>query len=457
MKCTRSLSPGARFRHDPPGVFGPGAPGAPAAGPMLRREYLRRPAAIAVDGAGAGPILSGVKAPPTNPAVRPRMHPGNRLAHSLRPRPAAALDRALLELHAVEEIPDFWKTARQVMHEALPLDFICLCLRPFALMPSTVFRERAPFTSDEEFRQFQELSPLHAFLADRPGATLVRMSDVITEAELVRTEFYRRFMLPYGEQYFACFCFWNAGVFQGMIGLHRTADQGDFAPTELEFLRWLHPHFDMVVQRILHLHRERAVRLSLEKMLGVVPIATVLLDWDLQVTYRNRSAVDLCGLWNLGPVRARTENCTDVFRVPAEVAAYCADFKTHWNPSHHRDSPLLSPGSIWISHAHVPGLRATVNLLQLDAAPLSMPLFMVRLEQLAVDGHQAGAGASSLPQLARLSACEREVATLVALGSSNEEIARRLHKSILTVKKQMRSIYEKLGIENRSRLIALLR
>ena len=367
------------------------------------------------------------------------------------------LDRALLELHAVEETQEFWKTARRVMHTALPLDFICLCLRPFALMPSTVFRERAPFSSDQEFKQFQELSPVNAFLSARPGTVLVRMSDVIAEADLVKTEFFQRFMQPYGERYFACLCFWHAGAFQGMVGLHRTPEQGDFAPTEMEFLRRLHPHFDLVVQRILNVHRERAVRISLEKLLGNVPLATVLLDWDLRVAYRNRSAIDLCGVWNLGPARARVENCTESFRLPAEVLGYCAEFKAQWNPCLHRKNPLISPGGVWLSHPAIPGLRATVNLLQLDAAALSMPLFMIRLEQISVNGHQPGETNGTLTQMARLSACERAVATLVAQGSSNEEIAQQLHKSVLTVKKQMRAIYDKLGIENRNRLIALLR
>lgn len=48
-------------------------------------------------------------------------------------------------------------------------------------------------------------------------------------------------------------------------------------------------------------------------------------------------------------------------------------------------------------------------------------------------------------------------AQLVGQGRRNEEIAQRLGKSVLTVKKQLHSIYAKLDAPNRGRLIALLR
>lgn len=371
------------------------------------------------------------------------------------------LDRALLELHSAQDMKEFWRTTRRVLHEALPLHFICLCMRPFVLMPSTVFREKAPFASEAEFKLFQELSPLQGYLAARSGTTCVRMSDVIVDRELVETEFFRRFMAPHEDRFFACFCFWHAGTFQGMIGLHRTAEQRDFADAELDFLAQLHPHFDTVFQRILSLHRERAVRLSLERLLGNLPIATALLDWDLRVTYRNRIVVDLCARWHFGAARARVEKHTDDFRLPQPVIDYCEAFKAKWNPCQHRFCALLTPTGATIRHPTDPSLRATVSLLQLDAAPLSMPIFQIRIEchDESVNGQRRAplADGDELSRVAQLSPREREVAQLVGQGCSNEEIAQRLGKSVLTVKKQLRSVYGKLAIPNRGRLIALLR
>lgn len=65
--------------------------------------------------------------------------------------------------------------------------------------------------------------------------------------------------------------------------------------------------------------------------------------------------------------------------------------------------------------------------------------------------------AVAAPQLAGLSPAERVVAMHLAQGLSNREIARVLGKSEFTVKNQVSTILQKLGVPTRGRLIALLR
>lgn len=65
----------------------------------------------------------------------------------------------------------------------------------------------------------------------------------------------------------------------------------------------------------------------------------------------------------------------------------------------------------------------------------------------------AAPGAETAYSGGRLSSRETEVASLVALGHSNLEIARALVISLKTVEKHLGSIYRKLGIASRTRLI----
>jgi DNA-binding CsgD family transcriptional regulator len=68
-----------------------------------------------------------------------------------------------------------------------------------------------------------------------------------------------------------------------------------------------------------------------------------------------------------------------------------------------------------------------------------------------------GAGGERFGALRELTPREREIALLVCEGCSNAEIARRLSKSVLTIKTQLNSVFRKLGVESRTRLMARLR
>jgi len=56
-----------------------------------------------------------------------------------------------------------------------------------------------------------------------------------------------------------------------------------------------------------------------------------------------------------------------------------------------------------------------------------------------------------------LTPSEREVALLACEGGTNQELAPRVRKSVLTIKKQLTSIFAILEVPSRARLISLLR
>jgi len=56
-----------------------------------------------------------------------------------------------------------------------------------------------------------------------------------------------------------------------------------------------------------------------------------------------------------------------------------------------------------------------------------------------------------------LSPAERRIVHEVCAGRRNEEVARRLGKSLGTVKNQLSSVYRKLGVGSRVELVLRLR
>jgi DNA-binding NarL/FixJ family response regulator len=60
------------------------------------------------------------------------------------------------------------------------------------------------------------------------------------------------------------------------------------------------------------------------------------------------------------------------------------------------------------------------------------------------------------PFVSNLTEREREVMSLVAVGLSNKEIARQLELSAGTVRLHLYRVYQKIGVGNRTALVAAL-
>lgn len=382
-----------------------------------------------------------------SPVAVPRLRP------LLGPPPAVpTAGELLLGLHAAVDIRELWDATCRLLHGTVNSDFVCLCLRPFELLPGTIFRDRHPFRTPEELLRFNRLSLLQPYLAAHPGLTLVRLSDVVRDEDLVRTPFYRECMAPCGYFHVAALAFWNGPRLEGVVCPHRSRAAGLFTRAEMRLLERLHPAFDVALRRVLRLYRDRAVRLSLERFMQRVPLPAVLVNWDGDVIYANRAAAEAAHVWRVGRETAHRLKRPAPLTLPDDLAALCGEARAAWQPQPQNIEP--GPGTTFQrAHPTEPGLSASVTVLQFSAEPQQRPTLLLQWQDTA-----PGAPARPpLGPLTRLSPAEQELALRVCEGWSTRDLATRLGKSPLTIKTQLQSIYRKLEVPGRSRLMAVLR
>jgi DNA-binding CsgD family transcriptional regulator len=104
-----------------------------------------------------------------------------------------------------------------------------------------------------------------------------------------------------------------------------------------------------------------------------------------------------------------------------------------------------------VQHPKHPDLKARLSLRHELRSDGEGHRFVVRFETDRLGRSE------KLATLTRLSPCERELALMVNEGKSNQEIADALGCQLNTVKSELHSVFRKLEIPSRARLIALLR
>jgi DNA-binding CsgD family transcriptional regulator len=362
-----------------------------------------------------------------------------------------ALEKPLLSLHAAMNVGLFWKAVQQLVSVAIPNRLIGLMLQPNPILPM-IAKWTAPMRDE-----FFTAEPLKSYITRQPRYRFVRIGDLFSNrSSLMKSTFYRRYMAPQKCVYGVCLLFWKDRRLICVIAIMRTATQGDLSRAEVKLLQHLYPHFLTALCRLRSLEREHSLRMDLEEFLSRLPLPTILLRWNLKPIYQNRAARDFCAVWEKGPDEAKLTKA--ISPIPSEILDRCRLLKQQWADAQRPVAPQTGFKEERVRHPRSPHLRATLHLKQLSSAGVARPHFLIECEDLRSSvAVRTGPASVRLPHLARLTRREQEVARLVCEGRSNQEIADDACLSLPMVKKHLHAIFQKLEVNSRSRLIALLR
>ena len=249
--------------------------------------------------------------------------------------------------------------------------------------------------------------------------------------------------------------FWDFRRLLAAIIVVRSVQQGELSRCEMRLVRHLHLQFQTALGRLRLLERERAERVAFEQFMRRVPLPTALLRWNLRLVYRNQAAAEFCAGWQRGFSGLRFIKLKAP--LPPEILDRCRVLKNRWKQLTSLGLAAAKFRNETVRHPTRRDLRATISLKQISSAAVARPHFLVEFKSLRrspATGYQTSG--ASLSHLVRLTSREQNLARLVCDGRSNQEIANESGLSLETVKKHLHSIFSKLEVPSRSRLMALM-
>jgi DNA-binding CsgD family transcriptional regulator len=409
----------------------------------------------------------------------PQRHPQRRkrkLSNRGADRPAGIFvsnRKAILKLAAATTTDQYWAATQALIATAAPCSTRWLCVRPIRMTTAMMLlRETAAApgrngtkTNGRSQPGEREAALLKELFARHPAVLHFRKNSGAPLVHLGPEEM----ILMHGSRHeqlrgcdwasCAALAFWGRKQMQGFLLLHRAEHEGDFSEAELRALRNLHPHLETALSRVIAGRRHQAHKYLLAEILKPLPLPLVLCDWRLNIVCESAAGREARAIWELGQENARTLNHSGLHPLPPDLAALCRSRIEAWVKAGPRRRRALEKDEHALAHPSMLRLRAKVRIVRQRRFPIVEPLLLLKFESQLSHRHLVGAehtGTDQFPLLARLSPCERELALLVCEGHSNARVASQLGKSGCTIKAQLHSIFEKLQVKSRSKLVALL-
>jgi DNA-binding CsgD family transcriptional regulator len=357
----------------------------------------------------------------------------------------------LVRLHEVDDGTKLAKATFELVDVCIPNRFLILLFRPLEFeLPCRFFPVKWKPLVDEYMAETHKHDIWLRRSPVNPQVTVVRHSDYTPQTLLHRSIFYKKLLLPSECEYGASVVAWRETTWLATLTVMRSKEQGDFTEEQMQELQALQPHFACVIRRMAGHQETRLFQSSLRYFVSSLPTATLILDWNLKVLHYNSTANQLCLQWKNGPG-------TSVFKAPRRLQVpgdILAELE-RMRPSIMSQKWSHSPGgrrSIQFAYKHPTdaALSASIEFLPSRSLSLSKGTFLLTLKEERLSRQ----GTNLSDKLNQLTRRERDCALLAAQGLHNRDIARKLGKSEITVRNQLSSIYKKLGMSTRHKLIA---
>lgn len=344
----------------------------------------------------------------------------------------------LIKMHAALDGTDFLKAAMQVIQAAAPGSMVSYKCHHLGVRG---FRANGDGVDAETIERCYREHPGLGLLAAHSGAKMVQSAG----EPCSREDYHHAVSL----------CFWETTAGESLdciLSVHRGEADDPFTQTEVESFHRLHPQIDRARRRVRRIEAERSALNSLEVLVRKLPLAALVLDWELQPVFANAAGRECCARWISGAGACCLKLDRNTPPVPGDLLAICQQMKSEWNGETQHKEPLEQPVLRELVPASDVALVARISMIPLGGAHPGRPSFLLQFLSPAESAATVPMGGGGLAMLAELTPEERAVAHQICEGKSNDEISVALGKSVHTVKRHIYSIFRKLRISNRTQL-----
>ena len=294
--------------------------------------------------------------------------------------------------------------------------------------------------------------PMIHLMIEKPYRKIIRVTDFMTAEEIKALPYYSEFVAPEGWLYSVGLFIREGDELIGMLAVNRREDQGEFTKAEMDLFVRLYDHFETAFRRVALHQSTLGTTMTLAAMLSRLPLAVAVVSWRGEVSHINDPARQACLNWESTENDGHSNDMLSSAQLPEIIRTKCLEIASRIT---HSSRPNAGPPEVDIltlPHPKNNGQVAIIERILPRGEPLSPSAFLVRFELL--QDPVATDTATLMSNYCSLTTAEKAVAQLLMDGKANSEIAEELGKSRGTVKKQTESIYRKLDIHDRRRLIA---
>jgi DNA-binding CsgD family transcriptional regulator len=290
---------------------------------------------------------------------------------------------------------------------------------------------------------FHQFDPLQLTRGICNRRRINRLEDVVSYDSFQCTEYYNDFLKPQGIHHKLIVYLAAERELHGKIVLTRPQNSCRLTKKEIQRAKTISPY---LAHALAYNDLRKQVKLKGDILNYIEKQSSsgmFLLDEALQVIYRNQKAEEILG--NLGKSGFGAHGKDQVF---SQLLKDCREIKTSLkgNPK----GGMVVPKQRVLRGSNYTQFSVVSKAFGGQQGWEGSRLFMVCIEELSPS---AEINPQYLMDAFHLSKREIDVATLLFSGLKNAEIAEKLFVTEITVKKHLRSIYDKVGVSNRTSLI----